>query len=151
MLILDRILGQASEPELAERLHQIGHVGGLELLQVSGDDVQRRRLRLTSDAGTDCAIRLARTQRLSDGAILLLDTERAIMVRTDQPQYLMVRAVDAAGALELGYFAGNMHWSVRFDTDVLAIQIKGEVQDYLDRLTPMIESGKVQVESPCVP
>lgn len=147
MLILDRIVGQASEPALAERLHQIEHAGGLEVLQVSGDDVQRRRLRLTSDGGTDCAIRLARTQRLSDGAVLLLDAERAIMVRTDRPQYLIVRSVNAAAALELGYFAGNMHWSVRFDADVLAIQIKGEEQDYLDRLAPMIESGHVWVDS----
>ncbi|KPY52441.1 hypothetical protein ALO46_102856 [Pseudomonas syringae pv. solidagae] len=71
MLILDRILGQASDPALADRLHDLSHAGQVETLSLSGSDIQRHRLRLASDRGTDCAIRLERHQHLRNGSVLL--------------------------------------------------------------------------------
>ncbi|KPY61394.1 Urease accessory protein UreE 1, partial [Pseudomonas syringae pv. solidagae] len=51
---------------------------------------------------------------------------------------------DAAAALELGYFAGNMHWAVRFAGDTLQILLNGPEADYLERLAPMLADGRVQ-------
>lgn len=143
MLILDRILGQASDPALAERLHDLSHNGQVETLSLSGSDIQRHRLRLASDQGTDCAIRLERHQQLRNGSVLMLDGQRAIVVQMQDQQYLSLRPRDAAAALELGYFAGNMHWAVRFAEDTLQIPLSGPEADYLERLAPMITDGRV--------
>ncbi|MBP0948272.1 urease accessory protein UreE [Pseudomonas alliivorans] len=143
MLILDRILGQASDPALAERLHDLSHNGQVETLCLSGSDIQRHRLRLASDQGTDCAIRLQRHQQLRNGSVLMLDGQRAIVVQMQDQQYLSLRPRDTAAALELGYFAGNMHWAVRFAGDTLQIPLNGPEADYLERLAPMIADGRV--------
>lgn len=143
MLILDRILGQASDPALADRLHTLSHGGQVETLVLSTSDIQRHRLRLASDQGTDCAIRLERHQQLRNGSVLLLEGQRAIVVQMQDPQYLRLRPRDAAAALELGYFAGNMHWQVRFADDQLQIPLSGPEADYLERLAPMLADGRV--------
>lgn len=143
MLILDRIVGQASDPALADRLHDLGHNGQVETLSLSASDIQRHRLRLASDRGTDCAIRLERHQHLRNGSVLMLDSERAIVVQMQDQQYLTLRPRDAAAALELGYFAGNMHWKVRFADDWLQIPLHGLEADYLERLAPMLADGRV--------
>ncbi|SHM48677.1 urease accessory protein [Pseudomonas asturiensis] len=143
MLILDRILGQASDPALADRLHDLSHNGQVETLSLSGSDIQRHRLRLSSDQGTDCAIRLERHQQLRNGSVLMLDGQRAIVVQMQDQQYLSLKPRDAAAALELGYFAGNMHWAVRFAEDRLQIPLNGPEADYLERLAPMLADGRV--------
>ncbi|KPX89534.1 Urease accessory protein UreE [Pseudomonas amygdali pv. mori] len=144
MLILDRILGQASDPALADRLHDLSHAGQVETLSLSGSDIQRHRLRLASDQGTDCAIRLERHQQLRNGSVLMLDSQRAIVVQMQDQEYLDLLPRDAAAALELGYFAGNMHWAVRFAGDILQIPLNGTQADYLERLAPMLADGRVR-------
>ncbi|WVM91486.1 urease accessory protein UreE [Halopseudomonas pachastrellae] len=143
MLILDQILGRASDPRIADRLHDLSHAGRVETLTLSGADIQRHRLRLHSDQGTDCAIRLERHQHLSNGAVLMLDAERAIVVQMEEQRYLELQARDAAAALELGYFAGNMHWKVRFAGERLQLLLAGPEADYLERLEPLLADGRV--------
>ncbi|WP_061239374.1 urease accessory protein UreE [Ectopseudomonas composti] len=143
MLILERILGQASDPALAEQLHDLSHRGQVETLSLSASDIQRHRLRLASDRGTDCAIRLERHQHLRNGSVLMLDGERAIVVQMQDQQYLSLRPRDAAAALELGYFAGNMHWKVHFADGLLQIPLQGPEADYLERLEMMLADGRV--------
>ena len=46
--------------------------------------------------------------------------------------------------LELGYFAGNMHWKVRFQQQRLQIVLAGPEAAYLERLEPMLSSGRIQ-------
>lgn len=143
MLILDRIVGQASDPALADHLHDLSHAGQVEILSLSASDIQRHRLRLASDRGTDCAIRLERHQQLRNGSVLMLDGQRAIVVQMEDIRYLDLQPRDAAAALELGYFAGNMHWAVRFFGGTLQIPLNGPEADYLERLAPMMEDGRV--------
>jgi len=144
MLIIERIVGQSSDPGIADQLHELEHHGIVETLRLSGADVLRHRLRTISDCGTDCAIRLERHQHLSDGAVLWLDEQRAIVVQLDEQRHLMLQPRDAAAALELGYFAGNMHWKVRFSGDQLAVLLAGPEADYLERLAPMLADGRVE-------
>lgn len=143
MLQLTQIVGYAAEPELAERLHHVAHHGGIEYLRVPPQDVGRRRLRITGDRGTDCAIALARDERLADGAVLLLEHDRAIVVRLGEQAWLRLRPVDAAAAVELGYNAGNLHWKVRFDGADLLVARDGPVELYTARLQPLLQAGRV--------
>ena len=143
MLRLNGIVGFASDPGLAERLHRLGHRGAVEYLPLDRENTLRHRLRATTDRGTKCAISLARDEHLGDGAVLLLEDERAIVVRMKEEEWLALRPADPAAALELGYHAGNLHWRVRFEGEVLLVAREGPEQAYLDRVQPFLDAGRV--------
>lgn len=144
MLRVNGIVGFASDSGLAQRLHGLGHRGAIEYLLLDRDDTLRHRLRAVTDKGTECAISLARSERLGDGAVLLIDDERAIVVRMNEEQWLALKPAHAAAALELGYHAGNLHWRVRFEGEVLLVAREGPEQAYLDRVQPFLDDGRVR-------
>lgn len=137
------IIGNSADPDISEALHRISHHGAIEYLTLDSADMKRHRLRAKTDLGTVCAIALPRDQQLSNGAVILLEPARAIVVRMAEQPALSVRPRDSSAALELGYLAGNMHWKVSFRGDVLAIAQEGAAEAYLARLAPLIESGRV--------
>jgi urease accessory protein len=144
MMQLTGILGHADGPGLSERLHDLAHGGRVEYLHVAPQDSARRRFRQSTDAGTDCGVVLQRDERLFDGAVLYLDAERAIVVRIGEEVWLRLRPRDEAAALELGYFAGNMHWRVRFDQGTLLVAVTTSRDDYLARLSELLAKGGVE-------
>ena len=144
MLQLDKIIGQASDPKIAERLHQLEHANRVEYVVLDKTDTLRHRLRVVTDRGTEVAIKLARTDQLSNGVVLLLDDHRAVVVRMNEQPWLSLVPSNASAALELGYFAGNMHWKVRFDHEVLYIALDGPEQSYLDRLSVFLADGRIR-------
>jgi urease accessory protein len=143
-LWLNGIVGIATHPDFAEHLHTLEHRGIVEYLLLEREDTQRHRLRATTDKGTECIIALPRSQKLSNGAILLLEPERAVVVRMKEERWLALTPCDLPTALELGYFAGNMHWRVSVDGPVLHIALEGPEQDYLDRLRQLLSTGRVE-------
>jgi len=147
MITVTRILGTASEPSLADRLHRLEHKDRLELLFVERDDTLRRRLRGKTDKGTDIAIALERSDRLVDGAVLLLDDARAVVLRVAQEHWLRITPRDADAALEAGYCAGNHHWRVRFEPGALLVATLGPAEHYLARLDPLLRTSKIEVKS----
>ncbi|MDP7642055.1 MAG: urease accessory protein UreE, partial [Alphaproteobacteria bacterium] len=144
MLHLNRIVGNSTGGEMAEKLHRLSHGGRLEEIRLSAADTARKRLRVTTDKGTDCAIALNRDISLENGSVLLLEDERAIVVRMLETEWLRIAPADAAAALELGYFTGNLHWRVRFKGAVLEIALEGPEDNYLDRLAGHFESGRAR-------
>jgi urease accessory protein len=143
MLRLENIVGLSTEPHTAEALHHLEHQGRVEYLTLTEADTQRHRLRVFTDKGTECAIAIPRTQRLVNGAVLLLEADRAVVVRMQETQWLTLAPRDTAAALELGYFAGNMHWKVEFDASLLRIALQGPVESYLERLSHFFTDGRV--------
>jgi urease accessory protein len=143
MIRIDHIAGSATDPVVAEALHHLEHRNAVEYVTLSPADTQRHRLRVMTDRGTECAIAVPRTQRLENGAVLLLEPDRAIVVRMSEMQWLRLRALDPAAALELGYFAGNMHWKVEFEGDLLRIALQGPVESYLERLSHLMRDGRI--------
>jgi urease accessory protein len=141
---LNGIVGFASEPALAERLHRLGHADRVEYLVLDRADTARHRLRAVTDRGTDCAIALDRDQRMGDGAVLLLEDARAIVVRMKEEDWLALAPADAAAALELGYHAGNLHWRVRFRDGLLEVALEGPEAAYLERLSGFFADGRVR-------
>ena len=144
MLLLDKIIGQASDPEIAERLHQLEHADRVEYVMLDKADTLRHRLRVVTDRGTEIAIKLARTEQLSNGVVLLLEDHCAVVVRMKKQSWLSLIPSNTSSALELGYFAGNMHWKVRFDHEVLYIALDGPEQSYLDRLSVFLADGRIR-------
>ncbi|MDA1101289.1 MAG: urease accessory protein UreE [Proteobacteria bacterium] len=145
MLVITAILGSARDPAFAGPLHAVSHAGGLEYLEVTLRDAQRRRYRGKTDCGTDCALTLPRDIRLGNGDVLLLETDRAIVVRVDVERWLRLRPRDAEVALRLGYHAGNLHWRVRFAEGDLLIMLEGPREDYLARLEDFLRNEEIEV------
>jgi urease accessory protein len=144
LLHLTYILGYASEHDFAERLHRLDHAGKVEVVVLARADAKRHRLRVMTDRGTEVAIALARDEMLCDGAVLYLDEGKAIVVRMKEEEWLTFVPCDAAAALELGYVAGNLHWRVRFTPAGLAVAREGPEHTYLDRVRPLLTSGRVR-------
>lgn len=143
-----RVLGTLSQPDLAEKIHALSHNGGLEVLTLNREDTLRRRLRGVTDRGTEVTVALDRAEQLSDGAVLHLDPERAVIVRMTAEDWLRLEPRDADAATEAGYFVGNLHWRVRFEPGALLVALEGPVEHYLGRLKHLTSSGKLAAKLP---
>jgi urease accessory protein len=75
---------------------------------------------------------------------LLLDGDRAVIVRAATTAWLVLQPLDTAAAIELGYCSGNMHWRVSFAGPVLRIALNGPKSEYLARLAPLLSAGRVK-------
>jgi len=144
LLHLTAILGYASDPDFSERLHTLDHAGKVETVILTRADAKRHRLRATTDRGTEVAIVLARDEVLSDGAVLYLSEDKAIVIRMKEEEWLTFVPRDTSAALELGYTAGNLHWRVRFTSAGLSVAREGPEHTYLDRVRPLLSSGRIR-------
>lgn len=142
MLKLEEILGNANDHELSHRLHHLEHDGAVEFVTLSRADTLRHRLRVVTDRGTECAIIVPREQQLFDGAVMLLESKRAVVVRVEASHWLRFVPRDVHCALELGCFAGNLHWRVKFDQGALLVAVENELDYYLQRLHHFLEDGR---------
>ncbi|MGI4815467.1 MAG: urease accessory protein UreE [Janthinobacterium lividum] len=145
MNVYTAIVGSIAEAAISNHIHLLEHAGKVDYLTLSADDVRRRRLRATSDEGVECGVALDRDVQLFDGAVLRLDPDAALVVRTRSAAWLDLLPCNMDAALELGYFAGNMHWKVQFHGKLLKIALKGPIDDYLARLQPLIHANRVAV------
>jgi urease accessory protein len=143
MLHIDRILGSRLEREFAERIHTLEHRGAVDLVNLPVADLARRRLLATTIAGEELAIALPREQKLFDGAVLLMESDRAIVVRAATERWLRLEPRSIGDAIELGYHAGNLHWRVRFEGEILFVALEGRPEDYISRLQELISARRV--------
>lgn len=148
MILLNEIVGTSSDEGIADTLHELEHQGAVEYIRLSTADTSRRRLRVVTDKSTECGIALPRDQKLSNGSVLMLNGDRAIVVRVEEECWLHLIPRDAESALELGYNAGNLHWRIRFEGTELLLALEGPAENYLNRIAPLIESGRVAVYVP---
>lgn len=143
MLLVERVLGNRTEPEFAERLHHVAHHGSVDTLAVAPGDVARRRWRAMTEAGEEVAIALPRDQKLFDGAVLLLEEDRALVVRVGAEHWLRLQPRSITDAVVLGYHAGNLHWRVRFKGESVLVALEDSVDSYLERLGSLITERRV--------
>ncbi|WOP19934.1 hypothetical protein [Raineyella sp. LH-20] len=141
--LLCSILGHETEAEIAAALHHLRHHGAVEYLRLTAPDLERRRLRVRSDGGTEYAIVLPRDQALTDGAVLALDDHGAVVVRAGTRRTLTFRATTVQSGLRLGFLAGHLHWASSFDGDQVTVTVEGADSDYLDRVADLIASREV--------
>jgi urease accessory protein len=145
MRLIERVLGDRQDAAFVERLHHLEHRGVVDVALVEPADMARHRLRVTTQHGEEIAIALPRDETLFDGAVLLLEADRAIVVRSTAERWLRMRPQSPADALELGYHAGNLHWRVRFDGNDLLVALAGPLAAYVARIAPMVEAGRVMI------
>jgi len=143
-LVVEAIAGWEDDPAIAARLHVLAHRNAVEYVHLAIADLDRGRLRVTSDAGVDYAVALPRGTGLADGAILVLDDDRAVVIRAGTARTLTLRALDAAAALRLGFLAGHLHWKVDQLDDRLLVHLQGPEAEYTARIAELLASGRVE-------
>lgn len=143
MLRVDQVLGSRLDAGVAEKLHELEHRGAVDLLTIPVADVARHRLRATTQSGVDVTIALPRDQHLFDGAVLVLEPDRAVVVHVGQQHWLRLEPHSIADAIELGYQVGNLHWRVRFAGEALLVALEAPMDDYLARLSGLIRDRRV--------
>lgn len=139
------IVGNATDPVLAEKLHLIQHRGKIEYITIGASDVARKRLRLFTDQGTECTIAIARSEQLQNGCVLYLSENRAIVVRLKEERWLRLEASKPESALQLGFLAGHHHWRVRFDGVHLLVALDGTAESYEARIAHLLNDGAVRI------
>ena len=144
MLRLHGILGGEKDPQYRDQLHRLEHHDGIELLFVPPSEAGRKRFRLSTDRGTDCAISIDRDQELTDGAVLFIDPTRAIVARFGAQAVWRLRPANSAAALKLGWNAGNLRWRVRFEDDCIVILLDGPRADYRARIATLIDECDIE-------
>ena len=147
MIICEDIKGNETDPHVARRLHDIEHKGQLHTLILAAEDMQRHRIRGTTEQGLECAIALPRDMSLKDGAVVHMGEDLAIVVRARPTRWITLRPQTIAAALELGYVAGNMHWKVRFAGECLSVAQWGTEADILNRVKHLMDTGQVTAEA----
>ena len=93
---------------LSGKLHDLSHRNEVEYIILDRSNLLRRRFRAQTDQGTDCAVAISRLAKLTNGAVLLLESNRAIVVKMSEEQWLRLRPRDISCAIEVGYIAGNI-------------------------------------------
>ncbi|MCV7208606.1 urease accessory protein UreE [Mycolicibacterium canariasense] len=144
MRVVEKIAGWETDPVIAERLHALAHRQAVEYVHLAVPDLDRSRLRVTSDAGADYAVALPRGTALADGAVLVLDDERAVVVRAGAARTLELVPGDIAAALRLGYLAGHLHWKVDQHGERLLVHLQGPEADYTSRICELLDTGRVR-------
>lgn len=155
MLVVDRVVGSRLDAGFAERLHHLEHHGEVEWLLLPAAELARRRFRAVTSRGAEVAVALPRDEPLFDGAVLLFEPHRAIVVKVDAERWLRITPQDLATALELGYHVGNLHWRVRFAAGSIDVALEGPEETYLARLVSLGLDTRIETsrrpadEAPC--
>lgn len=143
MLCIDRIIGSRLDQAFQDRLHRLERRNAVDEVQLSVDDLERQQFAARTRRGQELVITLPHHQRLFDGALLWLDDAQAIVVRTAAQRWLRLEPRSIGDAVELGYQIGHLGWPVRFEGEVLLVEMRGRPENYMVRLGDLIWSRRV--------
>lgn len=117
MILIEKVLGNASEPEWVARLA----AGKVEALALDHWEAQKNRFRKKTASGVEVAVSLDRGSFLRDGDVLVWDAlaAHAVVARISLRDVMIIH-LDALGTqpaelamrtcVELGHALGNQHW-----------------------------------------
>jgi len=131
MLTVHSIIGMIDEARFSGR--------AVERLAVESAEAARPRLRRLTDLGTDVALDLPRGSYLSDGAVLLDDGERIIVVARKPEDAAIVRFPRSRAredlindAVRLGHAFGNQHVPIEVEHGEVRIPVTTSREVVLD-------------------
>ena len=134
-----------TKDNIAQLIHKLEHEEALDTIRLNADDLSRRRFTSETTFGKTVGISLPRSSKLYDGALLEISERYCLMVKVEPETWLRLEVQSADVALRLGYFAGNLHWAVKFDQNSLSVAISGDVNSYLDRIKNVFKGCEVKI------
>ncbi len=117
MILIERILGNASEPEWASRIAS----GTVDTLELDHWEAQKTRFKKRTEGGTEIAVSLDRGTFIHDGDVLVWEPQASALVLASirLRDVMMIDLDEMAQAdtsvalrtcVELGHALGNQHW-----------------------------------------
>ena len=117
MVLIEKVLGNAGDPEWAARLAALT----VETLALDHWEAQKNRFRKKTASGVEVAVSLDRGAFLRDGDVLLWDAAaaRGVVARISLRDVMIIHLSDLAAqdpeyamrtCIELGHALGNQHW-----------------------------------------
>ena len=134
-----------TKDNIEQVIHKLEHEEALDTIRLNADDLSRRRFTSETTFGKTVGISLPRSLKLYDGALLEISERYCLMVKVEPETWLRLEVQSADVALRLGYFAGNLHWAVKFDQNSLSVAISGDVNSYLDRIKNVFKGCEVKI------
>ena len=126
-------------------IHKLEHKEAVDTIRLKADDLSRRRFTSETTFGQTVGISLPRSLKLFDGAVLEISERYCLMVKVEPEDWLSLEVQSADIALRLGYFAGNLHWAVKFDQNNLSVAVSGNINSYLDRIKNAFTDKEVRI------
>ena len=126
-------------------IHQLEHKDAVDTIHLKVDDLSRRRFTTETTFGQTVGISLPRSIKLFDGAVLEISEKYCLVVKVEAENWLRLEVQSADVALRLGYFAGNLHWGVKFDQNILRVAVSGNINAYLDRIKNVFTDKEVRI------
>ncbi len=117
-----------------------------EKLQISRNDLEKNRLRRTTDKGTDVSIVLERGFKLQHGDILNHDESFIVIYQTPEKVITVKTKEDSFELMVLlGHIIGNRHRPISLEnrTVTFPIQAESELEIFERLFTPII--GKIEM------
>ena len=145
MKIYSKIIEQKDYPNSKEFIHTLEHQGMVDSLDLKVADLSRRRFTTTTIFGRKIGVSLPRSSKLFDGAVLELSENYCLIVKVIAEKWLHLQPLSADVALKLGYFAGNLHWKVKFKAQVLSVAITQELDTYLSRINSVFSENELKI------
>lgn len=134
-----------------EKGSQILKGKAFEKLQILRHDLEKNRLRRTTDKGTDIAIILERGSKLQHGDILK-HGENFVVIDQIPEKVITVKIKEKEDSFELlvllGHMIGNRHRPISLEGESVTFPIQAESElEVFERLfTPIIEKIEMNVE-----
>ena len=145
MKIYTSILGDIKDDKYQDHIHRCEHDQTLDLIEIKNTDVARRKFKAVSVKGYNVGIALPRNEKLCDGAILEYGNRYSLVLRTQPEDWIQIQPKNKGVALRLGYFAGNLHWTVKFEKDILWVAQTQELQTYISRINQAFSADEAQI------
>jgi urease accessory protein len=129
-----------------EKGSQILKEGIFEKLQISRHDLEKNRLRRTTDKGTDIAIILERGSKLQHGDILKHGDDFIVIYQTPEKVITVKTKEDSFELLVLlGHIIGNRHRPISLENRSVTFPIQAESElEVFERLFMPI-TGKIEM------
>lgn len=137
------IVGNAADSELSDAIAAHDAAGTLETVSLDSADRKKSRLRVESDAGTDLGV-LVNKQSLSEGDVLVLDDDRAVVIAFKSREAFVIDLPESAmptSIVELGHRIGNQHWDIAVETQTVYIPVEADKTIIEDVLGPYLPAG----------
>ena len=145
MKIYTDIIDAKKFPDLRNTIHNLRDQGHADTIRLKSSDLCRRRFTCETELGKKVGISLPRRLKLFDGAALEVTKNYSLSISVEPEDWISLRASNPGNALKLGYFCGNLHWTVRFDGEILKIAIADNLDTYLDRIENVFTKKEIEI------
>ena len=149
MITVDSVAGNKNKDESLIQMYQdMTSKGLVEVVQVSRMEAQRVRMRKSSNKGTDVAITLPQSVQIKHGDVLLLNSERMIVVEITPERVAVVALTENTPndhifeiAVKIGHTIGNLHRPIKLEGNkvILPIQADSELDLLVKLFSPIKE------------